>query len=245
MQPPSKQLRPIEDFLPLLPKDVAALLVGGQAVNFWARYYSDWCADYYPFVSKDADVIGDLALLEKIAAICRIRPTIYPTRTSNVVGIITKENTQGEPLIIEVLRGIYGINLAELDKGQYEFELDGTPIRLPNPIAMLKAKIANAADLPQTNRQDERHVRIMAAIMPGYLADLRKAVLGGHLTERDMIKLLERLLEAITSERAVRVLTKLKIAPQALFDGLEHPDMPKLQAFLTIRLPQLLAHPAQ
>jgi len=116
----------------------------------------------------------------------------------------------------------------------------GVQVRLPGPIALLRAKIANVADLSQTGRQDGRHVRILAQLMPAYLADVQAAVAAGRLDERALLGLLERLLKAVTSAKARRVLGALSVGSRLLFREITAEPPSKVHAFVTRRLPRVL-----
>jgi hypothetical protein len=60
------------------------------------------------------------------------------------------------------------------------------------------------------------------------------------MDERKLIELLERLLSEITTTPATRVLTQLRLDSKPFFEGLGHEKLPKLDAFLTKRLPRAL-----
>jgi hypothetical protein len=58
------------DFAEILTLPEQPLIVGGQAVNIWAEHYASKDAildGFRPFISKDADIVGDRALAERIA----------------------------------------------------------------------------------------------------------------------------------------------------------------------------------
>jgi hypothetical protein len=113
-------------------------------------------------------------------------------------------------------------------------------VRVPGPIALLQAKIANVADLAQSGRQDARHVLILAQLLPAYLRDLQRAAAAGGLPERQLIGYLERLLGVVTAAKARRVLRGLHVEPAGWFRGLWDPKLPRLAAFLEKRLPRAL-----
>lgn len=105
---------------------------------------------------------------------------------------------------------------------------------------LLRAKIANVTDISQTDRQDGRHVRILAALMPAYLKDICDAAVKGRIEERDALDLFERLLKAITARKARKVLEDLKINPGQMFAAMEvDSSLERLRAFIDLRLPGL------
>lgn len=233
--------RPPDDFARLLATKEPVLLVGGQAVNLWALYYEARTAELAPFVSRDVDVLGDRETLEELAKLAGTKPQIFPMRPpTNEVGVVIAKDGEGEPLLVEVLRYVHGVSNEELRAPLYTMALGETRVRVPGPIALLKAKIANVAGIAQTGRQDARHVVILARLMPAYLSELQAAAAEGRMDERRLIELLERLLSEITTTPATRVLTQLRLDPKQFFEGLGHEKLTKLGAFLTKRLPRAL-----
>jgi hypothetical protein len=233
--------RPPDDFARLLATKEPVLLVGGQAVNLWALYYEARTAELAPFVSRDVDVLGDRETLEELAKLAGTKPQIFPMRPpTNEVGVVIAKDGEGEPLLVEVLRYVHGVSNEELRAPLYTMALGETRVRVPGPIALLKAKIANVAEIAQTGRQDARHVVILDRLMPAYLLELQAAAAEGRMDERKLIELLERLLSEITTTPATRVLTQLRLDSKPFFEGLGHEKLPKLDAFLTKRLPRAL-----
>ncbi len=242
-RPPEASPRPPEDFAATLDTPEPVLLVGGQAVNIWALYYENRTKALAPFVSRDVDVLGDRETLSQIAQVIGCRPQFFPLKPpSNEVGVVFAHTGTGETMMIEVLRSVYGVTNEELRESVFEMALGAKPVRVlvPGPISLLKAKIANAADLPQAGRQDARHVAILLELMPAFLADLAASIPRGRMSERDFINRLESLLAVITTAKARRVLAALAIPPARIFGELDGTSLPKLESFLRKRLPRLL-----
>ncbi len=148
---------------------VPLLLVGGQAINLWAIYYQERTVGLTPFVSRDADVLGDRETLKTLGKLAGTKPQFFPLRPpSNEVGVVITKDGSGQPLLIEVLRSVHGVTNEELSAPVYTMAIGegGVQVQVPGPIALLKAKIANLADLPQAGRQDSRHVLILARLLP-------------------------------------------------------------------------------
>lgn len=235
--------RPPADFAPALATKEPLLLVGGQAVNLWALFYHDRTVDLAPFVSRDVDVLGDRETLEILGKLAGAKPQFFPLRPpSNEVGVVIAKDANGLPLLIEVLRYVHGISNEELREPAYTLALGERQVRVrvPGPIALLQAKIANVADLKQAGRQDARHVHILARVLPAYLEDLRKAAADGRLNERKLVEFLEQLLAILTVNPGRKVFSQFNIDANSLFVGLTANGLPKLQAFLDRRLPRAL-----
>jgi hypothetical protein len=231
--------RPPGDFAPLLATKEPLLLVGGQAVNLWALYSEAHTAELAPFVSRDVDVLGDRETLQTLGKLAGTKPQIFPIHPpTNEVGVIIAKDPGGQPLLIEVLRSVHGVSNEELRAPVYTMAVGEAHVRVPSPIALLQAKIANVADLAQTGRQDARHVAILARVLPAYLADLQTAVVEGRTAERTLIEFLERLLSVVTARKARKVIDQLRLDVRIFFVGLGSGKLPKLQAFLEKRLPR-------
>jgi hypothetical protein len=84
------------DFAPLLAAEKPLLLVVGQAVNLWALYYWERTAELAPFVSHDADVLGDRATLEILGRVAGAKPQFFPLKPpSNEVGVVIAKDGAG------------------------------------------------------------------------------------------------------------------------------------------------------
>ena len=238
--PSDAKPRPPEDFAEMLATPEPVLLVGGQAVNLWALYYESRTANLAPFVSRDVDVLGDRETLELLGKISGKKPQVFPMKPpSNEVGVVVAQAPDGSPLLVEVLRSVHGVTNEELRTPSYIMAIGSAQVKLPSPIALLQANLANVDDLSQTGHQYARYVLIMTNLMPAYLQDIQAAVLAERLEERKFIEILERLLAVITPTRARKVLRHLECLSTDLFAGISHEKLVKVQAFVDKRLPRM------
>lgn len=243
--PSESSPRPPGDFADALATTEPVLLVGGQAVNLWALYYQDRTKELAPFVSRDVDVLGDRQTLTDLADVIGTKPQFFPLKPpSNEIGVVLARDHSGQAMLVEVLRNVHGVTNQELRDSAFEMAIGSKSVRVrvPSPIALLKAKIANASDLPQAGRQDARHVLILAELMPAFLDDLASSVRQNRLTERALMDHLERLLTVVTSAKARRVFAALKIFPAQLFREMSGETMPKLESFLSKRIPRIFGN---
>lgn len=240
--------RPPEAFAKVLAASKPLLLVGGQAVNLWALYYADRTRDLAPFVSRDADVLGDRATLKLLGKLAGAKPQFFPLKPpSNEVGVVIASDATGAPLLIEVLRHVKGASNDELRQPAYEFALGGDQaarVQVPGPIALLQAKVANLAEINQNGRQDSRHIVILARLMPAYLEDLRALAAKGGMDERKLIEFLEQLLTIAASPHGCKAWMDLRLDPRDLFAELRPGGLLKLQAFLKRRFLRVLPRPS-
>jgi hypothetical protein len=232
-------LRPLEDFASALAGEYPLFLVGGQAVNIWALYYKECTEEFQPFVSHDADILGKRDDLAAIAKNAGVKAQYFPMRPpTNEIGVALVKNVDGSELPIQVLSSVHGISNEELLHPAYTIGIGGNNIRIrvPGPVALLQAKIANFADIPQQGRQDGRHVLILSRLMPAYLKDLDSSFKAGRITEKDMLDLMEHLLKISTTPKARKVFKKLEIQALPMFSEIKASPGSKIHLFLTKRL---------
>ncbi len=195
----------LEDFSGLLEiaqkecKD--ALLVGGHAVNLWASLYLDHepaLRQFLPFTSKDLDLLGNANTLETLVR----RAGVLPVRTeagapSPVLGHFPFTLSDGRVATVEVLFSLAGVTVEELTRGAALVAVPQTNLvlRLPSPLACLKAKIHNLAELDQRMRQDEKHVRMLLLCNRAALLDALAACESGRLATRTLVNALEAMLK--------------------------------------------------
>ena len=211
-------------------------------MNLWALYYEEWTHALAPFASRDVDVLGDRGTLLMLARAAGVQPQFFSSRTpTNEIGVVVAKDSNGHPLLVEVLRHVHGVTNEELRAPVYTVAVGSSrvAVRVPGPIALMKAKVADVADLAQSGRQDARHVRILAQLMPAYLGDLVTSVAKGGMRERALVDLLERLLTVVTSRNAGRVLGTLGIPRRVLFAELATGGVPRVRRFIEERLPRM------
>ncbi|NBB79779.1 MAG: hypothetical protein GVY36_10080 [Verrucomicrobia bacterium] len=210
------------------------LLVGGQAINLWALYYEGVTKDMAPFVSRDVDLLGDRKVLKEIAELAGLKPNYFPLKPpSNEVGYVAPEDATGGLVVIEVLRWVNGVSGDELLKDSVTMGIgqDQVPVRLPSPVYLLKAKLANLASINQKGRQDGRHVMILFRLIPSYFKDLIGSVNARARSERSVVYVLGALLEIVTSEENRRILDMMELEAKTLFGELPTEGFPKIAAF--------------
>lgn len=145
-----KQLGPVAE---------KVVLVGGQAVNFWAEYYGDRApalAENAPYTSKDIDFAGGPQDVEAIAARVRGRAWLTPPfDPSPNAGVVSFPGPSGEEQQIDILRVVHGLNLTEVDALARPIEetSDGTTVRfrVMHPVHCLESRASNVAELPDYN----------------------------------------------------------------------------------------------
>lgn len=232
--PVPEQTQP-QDFDPIFSQDV--VIVGGQAVNLWASYYSargdKALTAFAPFTSKDADIfVKDKELARAVAAAAGWEFRNNPEPRSPVLGAIIMRRG-GTELQVDVLHVVTGLTEADLNTTETITFENGKSYSVPAPDVMLKAKLANLASHDQANRQDERHVRILVQCCRHYLSDTVVAVHAGDLSEKEAVERFMASYRTIAAAGALDASFGLNldsaIPKQGALSKID--ELPKLKAF--------------
>lgn len=186
--------------------ELKPVIVGGQAVNLWANIFlptSPELNELAPFTSGDGDVLGDADLLVKLAKSKGFDYKLSPKNSASpVVGFLTAKSASGEELLVEVLTSVRGLSPNE-SKQTVDVELDGHVFRTLSPILLLKAKISNSLELPQAERQDIKHVRILAICVKRYILEACEFWLQNKLEDKDLLAILASAQSVVTTPAAI------------------------------------------
>ena len=140
------------------------ILVGGQAVNFWAVFYQERVLElrqYIPYSSEDIDFLGgkiEANLCQEIlGGTLKLNKDFSPSPNTGV--LVT--NFENENLRIDFLSSVFGLNDDEIVRSAVYFRgeqaLSGVNLKILNPILTLEGKLKSLVGLPQNGRQDEKH----------------------------------------------------------------------------------------
>jgi len=173
-------------------------LEGGQAVNFWAEYFTlreggvKELEKYQPFTSKDCDLWVSMAALKHFEAKTDGK---LEKGTSPADGQLAVFTTCGKPpLKIDLMSGVFGISPADTGRLQKRaIEVGG--VKVLDPLFLFKGKCHNLVKLPQAGRQDLKHVMMLGLILPAYLEELMEEVKTGGLEERQLLNEIKLLLQ--------------------------------------------------
>jgi hypothetical protein len=233
-----EQYEPSE-FSEILNSPERPLIVGGQAVNLWAEFFAPRNAKLRalrPFVSKDADIFGDRTLAQKLADAAGWEIRFFHEPRTIAVAVLIKRRGKGEALTVEVLRSVRGLTQKELADTDLVELRPGHIYRIPSPVRLLKAKLANLHEIKPVRPQDIRHVHLLVILTQEYLYDFHRRVADKQVSQRSLINALHELQELIDAKkaRALAVRHELNLAA-ALPISLPTIGMPKLAAFYSHR----------
>lgn len=185
------------------------LLIGGQAVNYWAeRYLVDEpeLNAWLPFTSEDIDFQGQRTDVEWISRQPGLK-AVYPHRVEMTALAGCVPFRMGEARSnIEVVRSLPGLTVHEIEATAFDAEFEGQRIRVLDPVSLLWCKPTLTTKVPQRGRQDENHVRIMVVCVRAFLRETLRAVAQGELPIRGWLGAVERVLR-LAEQRVGRQLS--------------------------------------
>jgi hypothetical protein len=213
------------------------LLVGGQALAFWA----DFLAVALPSilssgVSSDADFIGDVALARKLARALRWTEWVPSLDDATPhTAKVTKRAPGGGVKQVDFLSGVAGLDTQDLERRALNVEIPEIGrARIIHPIDVLASRIQNLHLLA--------HKRTKAGVAQALLAvDVVRAFIRHTILvhgERAALKLLERVVTIAGDTAALRVHLKFDSEP---LNAVPLDDFRTTPALHGVRWPDALA----
>jgi hypothetical protein len=190
------------------------LLIGGQAVYFWAtRYVAEERSieQWRPFTSKDIDFQGGRDDVLRIAKELGLRAQLPHSREMTGLAGIVPLQLGGAPTTVEVLRLMPGAKPGMVEKFAAEYELGNHLVRVADPISLLSCKLYLALKVDQKERRDVDHLRIMLVCVRGFLRETLRGVEDGSLPARGWLGAVERVLKLADSSRGKQVVRTLGV----------------------------------
>lgn len=177
-----------------------AVLVGGQALAFWADYYRIPLDDALPAVSKDADFLGDRALVERISEMSGGHASFPPRRAMTaLIGQVTIELANDQFLNVDVLHKIVGVRADSVKRRAEDVDLDGLKFKVMHPIDVLQSRIWNLATLKdKQNEMGVLQANLAVQVVRRYIA----AIAGDN--EKLALKAVEKVVDIAKSSAGRR-----------------------------------------
>jgi hypothetical protein len=235
---------------PLTPEDVQkilsicsprGLLVGGQALAFWADHLQvERPANLVSGVTADADFIGDSLLAKDLGKRLGWQTWIPALDDSTPqTGKVTHRTKTGGVKQVDFLSGVVGLTTKDLARRAIEMEVpDIGRLRVIHPIDVLDSRIQNLHLLPEK--------RTDAGIAQARLAvDVAREFIRHEVAtrgERVGLKLLERIADIAADIAAVRVFLLFGIDP---LQAVPLEDFRTTSALHKVRWPQIVSEVSQ
>ena len=215
----------------------AGLLVGGQALAFWADYLQvERPESLVSGVTADADFIGDAALASTLGKRLGWQTWIPALDDSTPqTGKVTHRTESGGVKQVDFLSGVAGLTTKDLVRRAIEVDIpDIGRLRVIHPLDVLDSRIQNLHLLPEKrNAAGIAQARLALGVARAFIA--REVATRG---ERVGLKLLERIAEMAIDIAAVRVFLLYGIDP---LEAVPLEQFRTTTALHTVRWPQIVA----
>jgi hypothetical protein len=174
------------------------VIVGGQAVNFWAdRYARDEprLLAYRPFTSRDLDLLASIANAYRLAS--DARSAVEKPRAGAASPVLANVEVRTGRVVrsVQFLKAVRGVTNPEIDANAVQFEVGHVKISVADPITMLKSKLHNVVDLDQRGRNDRNHVEILRLCVPLFLERQLSAAEEFDAAARDCLRNMQRIIK--------------------------------------------------
>jgi hypothetical protein len=227
------------------------VLVGGQAVNFWASFYQGRVAALAreaPFTSKDIDFCGD----QRSVRICAERlggtPRIatFDDATPNI-GTVVFVDAAGVTRTLDILSAPFGLDAPEVHGTAIPIELPheagasgGVRFYVMHPVLCVESRVHNVMGLAGSydTEQGRKQLRASILFVREFLVDVLDRRIEAEDPARTVLQLNERLFRFTVCDHHAKELYRTKgIDPgEAIVDDARLPS-----AFRRKRLPQMRA----
>ena len=181
----------------LKPEDAALLigqtrsentvLIGGQAVAFWARFFR--IRPRLPALTVDIDYLGTKAEAKRASARLKLPHTLriatFDDHTPNSALLSVTLAGYPEPVLIDYLASIVGVESKAIEKSAVTVEFEGEPLRVLHPLQLLQAKIWNLYRLERKRTPEGiEQARLAIEIAAAFIAQ-------ADMPQREMLNAIE------------------------------------------------------
>jgi len=183
------------------------LLIGGQAVNYWAERYlatEPQLKSLQPFTSEDIDFKGGSADVQRIARQLELAAGYPPkVQMTSLAGVIPF-NIGGLKSNIEVVRRIPGVS-GSVEALAVQAEWNGKTIRVLDPISLLACKLELVASISQEKRRDVSHLKILLPCVRAFLNEFLQQVERNEIPAKHWLGAVNQVLKLTTGQRARKI----------------------------------------
>jgi hypothetical protein len=215
------------------------VLVGGQAIDYWCERYLDRSKSLEegaPYTSKDVDLLGTSALVERIARALHGRFWLAdPFDATPSAGTIQYRDLAGRDRTLDVLRDLHGLSTREARATAIEVGLAGPRVRFRlrvlHPVLCLESRMKNLVGLPG---YDGRHAQAQLRASTVCVLEFARELLEAG-PARPCLRLFERVFRLADSPLGDEVLRRTGIEVLTAIAPL--PGLPP--SFRKTRYPQM------
>jgi hypothetical protein len=189
------------------------VLVGGQALAFWAHYYRVRApADLRPYVTLDVDFLGTsaqaAAFADRLPGARLYVPTLDDHTPSS--GRVVARNVLGRTLEVDFLHSLAGLSESDVRRNAVEIkdQQGRVLLRVMHPLYCLESRVRNLALLPdKRNRFGVAQAQLAVRVMRQHVM----RVLDEPNGVRKALKLIERLADLALSEPGKRCFVDYRV----------------------------------
>lgn len=218
-----------------------SVLVGGQAIAFWAKHFD--IRPRLPVLTVDIDFLATRAEAKRVAARLNVRHLLKTAalddNTPNSAVLQVTLDNYPNPVRVDYMASIIGVDSKAVETSAVEVEFGGQPLRVIHPLHLLYSKIGNLYYLgAKRSAEGVEQARLAIEIAAAFLERAK-------LTKRDRLKAIEAIGRySITAPATYAMeafgLDCLKAVPASLLRKGALPE-----DFLKKRWPQILASAAR
>lgn len=195
------------------------VLVGGQAVNFWASFYQarvPALAREAPFTSKDIDFCGDQGSVrvcaERLGGTPRVATFGDATPNSGTVVFV---DAAGVTRTLDVVSAPFGLGAAEVHDTAIPVEIlddvgasTGVRFYVMHPILCMESRVHNVVGLPGAydTEQGRKQLRVSIVFAREFMLDVLNFRIEDEDPPRTVLKLNERIFRFCTRDRHAKEL---------------------------------------
>ena len=190
------------------------VLIGGQAVNYWAERYlakEPELKPYKPFTSCDIDFRGNRDDVRRIAGQLARKPLFPHSVEMTVLAGAIPFEVGGQDSNIEVVRTVPKVSTSDVDALAISAEFNGQKIRVLDPISLLLCKVELALTVSQKDRQDVPHLKILFYCVRSFLRDTLREVEMGNAPAKGWLGAVNRVIHLMQSNSGRQAAKKFAI----------------------------------
>jgi hypothetical protein len=215
------------------------VLVGGQALAFWAAYYGTPSPPIA--VTKDVDLLGTRADVERLARGLQGKAAFPRRGLTLLVGQVTKDLPDGGYINIDVLSNVYGDVTRDGVKGRaVAVTVAAGALRVMHPLDVLQGRLENVHGIAE--KQDEHglaQLRLAVEVTRGFLRDIGTRETSGSENPNRPVALqhIGRIETMALSDAGRKVAKRHGIH---VADAIDPAPVMHIKPFVGTKLPQLL-----
>jgi hypothetical protein len=216
------------------------ILVGGQALAFWAAYYATAAPSIA--ITKDVDFLGTRKDVERLARGLGAR-AVFPHKKDMtlLVGQVMRDLSNGNYVNIDVMFRVYGdLTTEAISTRAVLAESPAGRFRVMHPLDVLQGRLENVHGLPA--KQDEHGVaqlRLAVEVARKFVGDIgsQEATVANKAARPVALRHLARIESLALSDAGRKVARRYGVH---VADAIDLSPVRHIEAFVSKKLPQLL-----